>query len=100
MRGSSVAFADAQSMWLTSAQQTIASVRHAGTAALDAPSPPASATNAATTAVNRQAPTSRNVTETEGRVVSRGDISALSGMRAGRSPQTRLTVQTCGALTN
>src|SRR5690349_22801897 len=100
MRPSSTALAEWKSRWLVSAAQTIATARHAGTAALEAPSPPARGTNAATTAQTMHAPSSRIVTETEGRAVNSGDMSALRGVRTGRIPQTPLSVLTCGALTN
>ncbi len=61
-------------MWLTNAAQTMPRVRHAGTAALDSPSPPARGTNAATTAMTTHAPSNRKVTETDGRAVSSGDM--------------------------
>ena len=41
------------------------------------------------------APSSRKVTETDGRAVSSGDMSALRGVRAGRKSQTQAGVQTC-----
>ena len=74
-RGSDVGREDVYSRWLISAAQTMPIARHAGTAPLERPSPPASGTSAASTAVTRQAPTSRIVTETEGRAVSSGDMS-------------------------
>src|ERR1043166_578317 len=59
----------------------------AGTAALDAVPPPASATTTAISAVAAHAPARRSVTVTEGRAVSSGDI--------GRWSQTRSLVQNC-----
>ena len=46
----------------------------AGTAALERPSPPKNGTAAAASAITRHAPSRRNVTETDGRAVSSGDI--------------------------
>src|SRR3712207_584622 len=82
-------------MWLTSAAQMIATVRHAGTAALDAPSPPASGMNAATATVTGHAASNRVVTETDGRALTNGDMLALRGVRAGHISQTPSSVQTC-----
>src|SRR4051794_17140060 len=95
MRPSDVALADAWSMWLISAAQTIPTVRHAGTAALDSPSPPARGTKAATSAVTTHAASNRMETEIEGRAVKSGDIKALPGVRAGRNSETQGGVQTC-----
>ena len=61
-------------MWLTSAAQTMPSVRHAGTAALDSPSPPGKGNERGRHRHHDAAPSSRNVTETDGRAVSSGDM--------------------------
>ena len=94
-RPSPVAFADACSRWLTSAAQTMPTVRQAGTTALDRPSPPKNGIDAAISAITTVAPSSLRVTETEGRAVSSGDMLALRGVAAGHKSQTPVAVQTC-----
>src|SRR4051812_1122564 len=94
-RPSPVALAEACSRWLISAAQTIASVRQAGTTALDPPAPPKNGTDAAIRTITSVAVSSRRVTEMDGRAVSNGHMYALSGVRAGQESQTHVGVQTC-----
>ena len=72
-RGSPVARAE-QSRWLDERGADDADGQARGHGGAGAPSPPGRGTNAATTAITRHAPTSRNVTETDGRAVSSGDM--------------------------
>jgi hypothetical protein len=73
-------------MWPTRAAQTQPIARHAGTAALDAVPPPASATTSAASAVTAQAASSRSVTLIEGRAVRSGDMDAVHQ----RAPSSRI----------